>query len=96
MTADQVARAPGSGFVARALRHPSFVAGGLLSLLLITPIVSFYLLRDWDRGLAKINRLMPLAYAPTIRSLAREINRTLADYLRGFISERMIIRPKSP
>lgn len=55
----------------------------LFSLLLITPIVSYYLLRDWDYGLAKINRLLPLAYAPTIRSLAREINRTLSGYLRG-------------
>lgn len=35
MTAAAVAQAPGSGFLARALRHPSFVAGGLLSLLLV-------------------------------------------------------------
>lgn len=55
----------------------------VLSLLLITPIVSFYLLRDWDHGVAKINKLLPLAYAPTIRALARDINRTLAGYLRG-------------
>ncbi|PZP84691.1 MAG: AI-2E family transporter [Azospirillum brasilense] len=55
----------------------------VLSLLCITPIVSFYLLRDWDKGIAKTNALLPLAYAPTIRALARDINRTLAGYLRG-------------
>lgn len=55
----------------------------VLSMLLITPIVSFYLLRDWDHGVAKLNKLLPLAYAPTIRALARDINRTLAGYLRG-------------
>lgn len=55
----------------------------VLSLLLITPIVSFYLLRDWDHGTARLNKLLPLAYAPTIRALARDINRTLAGYLRG-------------
>ncbi len=55
----------------------------VLSLLLITPIVSFYLLRDWDHGVARLNKLLPLAYAPTIRALARDINRTLAGYLRG-------------
>lgn len=55
----------------------------VLSLLLITPIVSFYLLRDWDHGVARMNKLLPLAYAPTIRALARDINRTLAGYLRG-------------
>lgn len=55
----------------------------VLSMLLITPIVSFYLLRDWDHGVAKLNKLLPLAYAPTIRALGRDINRTLAGYLRG-------------
>lgn len=55
----------------------------VLSLLLITPIVAFYLLRDWDHGVARLNTLLPLAYAPIIRALARDINRTLAGYLRG-------------
>ncbi len=55
----------------------------VLSMLLITPIVSFYLLRDWDHGVARLNQLLPLAYAPTIRALSRDINRTLAGYLRG-------------
>lgn len=55
----------------------------VLSLLCITPIVSFYLLRDWDKSIARANALLPLAYAPTIRALARDINRTLAGYLRG-------------
>lgn len=55
----------------------------VLSLLLITPVVAFYLLRDWDRALARLNTLLPLAYAPTIRALARDINRTLSGYLRG-------------
>lgn len=63
----------------------------VLSLLLITPLVSFYLLRDWDYGVAKINRLLPLAYAPTIRSLAKEINRTLAGYLRGQLYVMLIL-----
>lgn len=55
----------------------------VLSLLLITPIVAFYLLRDWDKGVAKLNALLPRAYAKTIREQALEINRTLAGYLRG-------------
>lgn len=55
----------------------------VLSLLLITPIVSFYLLRDWDIAIAKLDKLLPRAYAPAIREQAREINRTLSAYLRG-------------
>lgn len=55
----------------------------VLSLLLITPIVSFYLLKDWDACIARFNELLPRAYAPTLRGLARDINRTLAGFLRG-------------
>lgn len=63
----------------------------VLSLLLITPLVSFYLLLDWDKGVARVNQLLPLAYAPTIRRLAREINATLAGYLRGQLYVMLIL-----
>jgi len=55
----------------------------LLSLLVITPIVAFYLLRDWDVMLARIDALLPLRHAPTIRQLGREIDEVLAGFLRG-------------
>jgi predicted PurR-regulated permease PerM len=55
----------------------------VISLLLITPIVSFYLLKDWDKGIAKLGALMPRAYAGTLRELAHQVNHTLAAYLRG-------------
>jgi len=55
----------------------------LLSLLFITPIVTFYMLRDWDKLLAKINSLLPKKYAATIRMQATEINNVLAGYIRG-------------
>lgn len=55
----------------------------LLSLLLITPIVTFYLLRDWDKIIARIDELLPRRQAPVIREQAREIDRTLAAFARG-------------
>lgn len=55
----------------------------LLSLLLITPIVSFYLLRDWDHMLAKIDGLLPRQHASVIRAQAVEVSRVLSGYLRG-------------
>lgn len=55
----------------------------LLSLLLITPIVSFYLLRDWDHLVAKVDSWLPRAHADTIRAQFREIDRTLAGFVRG-------------
>lgn len=58
----------------------------LLSLLVITPIVSFYLLRDWDRMVGTIDGWLPRAHAETIREQFREIDRTLAGFVRGQVT----------
>jgi len=55
----------------------------LMSLVFITPVVAFYLLRDWDALIAKIDTWLPRRHADTIRGLAREIDRTLAGFARG-------------
>ena len=55
----------------------------VLSLVVITPLVTFYLLRDWDRVVARIDVLLPRRAAPTIRAQMREIDRTLAGFIRG-------------
>lgn len=55
----------------------------LLSLLVITPIVAFYLLRDWDRIVAAVDGWLPRAQAKTIREQARIIDETLASFVRG-------------
>jgi predicted PurR-regulated permease PerM len=55
----------------------------LLSLVLITPVVTFYLLRDWDRLVARMDGLLPRPYADTIRAQFRNIDDTLAGFIRG-------------
>lgn len=55
----------------------------VVALLLITPIVCFYLIRDWPSVVRKVDGLLPLAYAPDIREQMYLINRTLAAYVRG-------------
>ncbi len=55
----------------------------LISLLVITPVVAFYLLRDWDRIVARIDAWLPRDHAETIRERVREVDRTLAGFLRG-------------
>ncbi|MCA0869357.1 AI-2E family transporter [Seohaeicola saemankumensis] len=52
-------------------------------LLVIVPVVSVYLLLDWDRMIAKISDLLPRDHAPVIRQLAGEIDNTLASFIRG-------------
>lgn len=55
----------------------------LISLIIITPIVAFYLLRDWPIILESVARLLPRQQAPIIDDLARKINATLGGYVRG-------------
>lgn len=55
----------------------------LLMLLLISPVVAFYLLRDWDLIVAQVNRLLPPAYASDIRQIMTNVDRVLAGFVRG-------------
>lgn len=63
----------------------------ILSLLLITPLVAFYLLRDWDRIVEKIDGLLPRDGAPTIRAQFRKIDATLAGFVRGQASVCLVL-----
>ncbi len=55
----------------------------ILLLVLIVPVVTFYLLLDWDRMVASIDRMLPRDHAPTIRALALQVDRTLSAFIRG-------------
>jgi len=80
-------------FAGRAIKWVSGVianlwSGGvaffnLLSLILITPIVAFYLLRDWDLIIAKLDSWLPRPAAPVIREQLGEIDSTIAGFVRG-------------
>lgn len=55
----------------------------LLSLIFISPVVAFYVLRDWDRIVATIDGWLPRDHAPTIRRLVGEADDMIAGYVRG-------------
>jgi predicted PurR-regulated permease PerM len=55
----------------------------ILSLLVITPIVAFYLLADWDHIVAKVDDWLPRDHQEEIRSIARDIDRAMAGFIRG-------------
>lgn len=55
----------------------------LLSLIFITPVVAFYLLRDWDSLIARIDGLLPRKHAPIIREQVQLINTVLSGFMRG-------------
>jgi predicted PurR-regulated permease PerM len=66
----------------------SLWSGGLaiiniLALLVVTPVVAFYLLYDWDRMIALIDSWIPRDSVDEVRMLAAEIDRVLAGFVRG-------------
>lgn len=79
------------GNFAKGLFSSGAALVNVAALLLITPIVCFYLIRDWPAMVKKIDSLLPLAYAPTIRQQISLINRTLASYLRGQLTVMLIL-----
>lgn len=55
----------------------------LFSLIIITPVVTFYVLLDWRRMLATIDGLVPPRNRSTVRALSSEIDDALAGFMRG-------------
>ncbi len=63
----------------------------IVVLLVVAPVVAVYLLYDWDHMIAKIDHLLPRDHAPTVRRLAREIDTTLASFVRGMGTVSLIL-----
>ncbi len=66
-----------------SLSHSGGVIVTWLVNLLLIPVVTFYLLRDWDSLVAKIYDLLPRRIAPVTAKLAGEVNTVLSAFLRG-------------
>lgn len=56
---------------------------GIVSLLVVTPVVAFYLLYDWDRMVARVDSWLPLDHRDTVRQIAADIDKTVAGFVRG-------------
>lgn len=66
-------------------RSGGALAAAVLSLFLI-PILTFYLLRDWDSILVHVGALVPESQRQTVFQLARETDDVLGAFLRGQLS----------
>jgi predicted PurR-regulated permease PerM len=63
-------------------------AGGAIALsvlvyLALIPVVMFYLLRDWNVILDRVDDLLPRRWGPKVRTVAREVDGVLAEFLHG-------------
>lgn len=55
----------------------------IAALFVVTPVVAFYLLLDWDRMVEKVDEWVPRDHVGTVRHLARQIDATIAGFVRG-------------
>lgn len=55
----------------------------LFSLVVITPVVAFYLIYDWHRMIAIVDGWIPVEHRETVRELAREVDGAIAGFVRG-------------
>lgn len=76
------ARSQAGSLASSVLSSAGNALSGLI-VLVVAPVVAFYLLLDWDRMIARIDDLLPRDHAPVLRDLARDIDTTLASFIRG-------------
>lgn len=55
----------------------------IAGLFVVTPVVAFYMLLDWDRMVAKIDSWVPRSQLYTVRQIAREMDAAVAGFIRG-------------
>ncbi|MEM8703463.1 MAG: AI-2E family transporter [Pseudomonadota bacterium] len=84
----------GASFVGKLAQ--SIWSGGqallsILSLFVITPVVAFYLLLDWDHMVERIDSWIPRDHLEEIRGLAREMDEAVAGFVRGQVSVCVIL-----
>ena len=76
----------GAGWIATFLR--SLWSGGqalisIFSLVVVTPVVAFYLLYDWNRMVVTVDNWIPLQHRDSVHALAREMDDAIAGFVRG-------------
>lgn len=66
-----------------AISHSSgALVSGMMSVLLV-PVVTFYLLRDWHRVITNLQHLLPRKIAPLVERLAKDSNEVIGAFFRG-------------
>ncbi len=76
----------GAGWLATFVRSIWASGQALISffaLLVVTPVVAFYLICDWNKMVAALDRWTPIPYRITVHELAREIDAVIAGFVRG-------------
>jgi predicted PurR-regulated permease PerM len=76
----------GAGFVSSLIASVWSSSKSLIdigSLFVVTPVVAFYTLYDWDRMVAKVDEWIPRDHLGTVRAIFTDINTAIAGFVRG-------------
>ncbi|HWX48812.1 MAG TPA: AI-2E family transporter [Roseomonas sp.] len=71
------------GTTATRLIGGGYALLNVFTLVVVTPVVAFYLLRDWPAIMLRIESWLPRRSAATLRQLAKDADRVLSAWLRG-------------
>ncbi len=79
------------GSLLKGVISNGFALINLISLILITPVVTFYMLRDWDTFVNKFEGLLPRQSKKGIMESMQEINKIISGFIRGQLSVCLIL-----
>lgn len=74
-----------------SLKSGGLVVVGMLANLLLVPVVFFYVLRDWNGLLGRLEILLPRRWHPLTTQIMREIDTVLSEFLRGQLSVMVVM-----
>ncbi|MEW5423833.1 AI-2E family transporter [Amorphus sp. 3PC139-8] len=80
-----------AGSVVKSVWSGSQAVISLLSLLVVTPVIAFYLLIDWERMVSSLDGLLPREHAETIRQLLYDMDRAVSGFIHGQVSLCLIL-----
>lgn len=63
----------------------------IFALLVVTPVVAFYMLLDWDNMVDTVDRWIPRDNLTTVRELFREMDEGVSGFIRGQVSVCLIL-----
>lgn len=69
--------------ILKYVTHSGFALLEFCTMLILIPLVAFYLLRDWNKALNSITSLLPRRIEPTLVKLAGQCDLVVGAFLRG-------------
>ena len=74
---------PQAGWILKTMLHSSYQIMAWIVNIILTPIVLFYALRDWDEFINAVRELLPSSIRPTVVKLTKQCDAVLTEFFRG-------------